>query len=108
MTFNKIALLEALKPKVEQVEVSGFGTVGIVQLTVGGVEAIRTSLKKEDKADQFGLRLVLLSVVDEDGACVFDEADLPGLMASSNAAMDALVAKTLEVNGFKKAVDAKN
>lgn len=106
--FNKSALLAALKPKTESVNVDGFGQVGVIQLTVAEVDTLRASLKKEDKADQFGLRLVLISVVDTDGNRVFDESDLPGLQGSSNAAMDGLVAKTLEANGFKKAAEAKN
>ena len=106
--FNKLSLLAALKPKTVQVLVEGFGDVGIVQLTVSEVDALRATLKKEDKVDQFGLHLVQLSVVDPNGACVFDESDLADLQGSSNAAMDGLVSKALETNGFKKAADSKN
>jgi hypothetical protein len=108
MTIDKLALLAALKPKTTQTDVDGFGSVGVVQLTVGEVDALRASLKKEDKIDQFGIRLALVSVVDEDGVRVFGEDDLPALMAASNSAMDVLVSKALEVNGFKKAAEAKN
>lgn len=106
--FSKNALLAALKPKTEQSEVAGFGSIGVVQLTVAEVEALRASLKKEDKVDQFGLRLVQLSMVDPDGARIFDDSDFAGLQQSSNASMDMLVSKALEVNGFKKAEAAKN
>jgi hypothetical protein len=108
MKFNKSALLAALKPKTELVDVEGFGKVGIIQLTVGEVEKIRADLKAADNADQFGLHLVLLSVVDDAGARVFDASDLPGLIDAGHAAMDALVAKALQVNGFKKLAEAKN
>ena len=108
MSLNKAALLAALKPKTELLEVEGFGAVGIIQLTVAEVTAVRDGLDKDGQADQFGLRLVLLSVVDAEGARIFDEADLADLQAASNAAMDLLVTKALEVNGFKKAAAAKN
>lgn len=106
--FNKSALLAALKPKTERVDVAGYGNIGIVQLTVSEADSLRANLKKENKIDQFGLQMVLISVVDEDGNRVFDESDLPSLQGASNAAVDDLVAKTLEVNGFKKATETKN
>ena len=109
VNFNKSALLAALKPKTQTLAIEGFGDVGIVQLTVLQVDTLRTTLDKEGKSDQFGLRMVQLSVVDpEDGAQVFTEDDLVSLQASSNLAVDVLVLKTLEANGFKKAEDAKN
>lgn len=108
MKFDKKSLLAALKPKVTALEIAGFGPVGIVQLTVGEVDLLRQTLKKEDKSEQFGLRLVLVSVVDAQGQRIFEEADLSDLLGASNAAMDALVSCTLEVNGFKKPADAKN
>ena len=107
-TFNKSALLLALKPKTQQIAVEGFGELGMVQLTVDQVEALRAELKKADKVDQFGLRLVQMSVVDDEGNRVFDDADLASLQTSSNSAMDNLVSEALRVNGFRKAADAKN
>jgi hypothetical protein len=106
--FNKSALLAALKPKTQNVPVEGFGDVTITQLTVDQVEALRADLKKSDKVDEFGLRLVQASVVDSDGNRVFDDADLAELKTSSNAAMDGLVSEALRVNGFRKPADAKN
>jgi hypothetical protein len=106
--FNKSALLAALKPKTERVTIDGFGEVGIAQLTVAEVEALRASLKKDGQDNKFALRLVLASVVDEDGARVFDEADLPALEAAGNAPIESLVNKTLQVNGFTPKADAKN
>lgn len=107
-TFDKKALFAALKPKTERVAVEGFGEVGVAQLTVAEVEALRATLKKEDQADKFALRLVLASVVDDAGGRVFTEADLPDLESSGNAAIEALVTKTLQVNGFAPKADAKN
>jgi hypothetical protein len=106
--FDKAALLAAMKPKTAQLSIDGFGDVGIMQLSVAEVEELRSVLKKDDKTDQFGLSMVILSVVDSDGNRVFTDDDLPALRSASNAVMDALVGKTLEINGFKKAADEKN
>ena len=106
--FDKSGLFAALKPKVETVIIEGFGNLAIGQLTVDQVEALRADLKKTDKVDDFGLRLVQLSVLDNEGNRVFDDADLAMLHTSSNSAMDSLVSEALRVNGFRKAADAKN
>lgn len=106
--FDKAALLVALQPKTTSLTIDGFGDVGIMQLSVAEVEGLRFALKSDDKTDQFGLNMVMLSVVDSDGARVFTNADMQALKSASNAVMDVLVGKTLEVNGFKKVADTKN
>lgn len=108
MAFDKSAFFAAIKPKAEQLTVDGFGAVNIAQLSVSVVDALRATLKAADQSDKFGLRLVVLSVVDDDGSQVFSDDDLPSLEASSNQAIELLVEKALEVNGFRKAADAKN
>jgi hypothetical protein len=108
LQIDKAALLLALKPKTVSFAIDGFGEIGIVQLSVAEVDSLRAVLKSDDKTDQFGLNMVMLSVVDSDGNRVFADEDMPALKAASNAVMDELVGKTLEVNGFKKVADAKN
>jgi hypothetical protein len=108
LQFDKAALLLALKPKTILFAVDGFGEIGIMQLSVAEVEGLRSALKSDDKTDQFGLNMVILSVVDSDGNRVFMDADMPALKSASNAVMDVLVGKALEVNGFKKVADTKN
>lgn len=109
MAIDKAALFAALKPKTEQVTIEGFGTLGIAQLAVSEVDRLRALLKADGQDDKFGLRLVVACVVDDEGARVFSEnEDLAALEASSNQAVDLLVSKALEVNGFRKAPDAKN
>lgn len=107
-TFDKKALFAAIKPKTQQHSVEGFGEVGVVQLSVAQVEEIRESMKKDEKGEAFGLLLVVQAVVDGNGARIFEESDIADLKASSNNAVDAMVAKALEVNGLKKAPEAKN
>ncbi len=106
--FDKAALLAALQPKITTLDIDGFGQVSITQLSVAEVEGLRSALKQDDKTDQFGLSMVMLSVVDDDRQRVFTDDDLSALKSASNAVMDVLVGKTLEVNGFKKASDTKN
>jgi hypothetical protein len=107
-SFNKAAFLKALAPKVQRLSVEGFGEVGIAQLTVAEVDALRANLKKGEGDSKFALRLVLASVVDDDGNRVFDEADLPQLEASGSAAVDQLVKQTMQLNGFTPKAEAKN
>ena len=106
--FDKAALLAALQPKITTLDIDGFGQVGIMQLSVAEVEGLRSALNQDDKTDQFGLSMVMLSVVDDERQRVFAEDDLSALKSASNAVMDVLVGKTLEVNGFKKVTDTKN
>jgi hypothetical protein len=107
MSFDKAALFAALKPKSAEHEVDGFGKVQLRQLSVKEVDAIRAEIKKEQKEkedgkDTFGLRLVVLSLVDAEGSRVLSMDDLPELEESSITLMDGLVGKALEVNGFRK------
>jgi hypothetical protein len=106
--FDKAALLVALQPKTATLAIDGFGEVGIMQLSVAEVEGLRSALKNDDKTEQFGLNMVVLSVVDDEGSRVFTNDDMQTLLSASNAAMDVLVGKTLEVNGFRKTTDTKN
>ena len=105
--FDKAAFLQAIKPKTASAEVAGFGPVSIKQLSVDEVDAVRAKLKADKDTDTFGLRLVTLSVVDESGACVFSDEDIPAIRAASNEAIEGLITKVLELNGYQRA-DAKN
>jgi len=107
-TFDKTAFLAAIKPKIETVNIDGFGDVGIIQLTVSQVAALRATLKIEGKSDQFGLAMVGASVVDAEGQPVFNETEITQLEQASNEVMDRLVLKALTINGFQKAEAAKN
>lgn len=98
--MNKIAMLLALQPVITSSEVEGFGAVQIRQISVTESERIRVAGKDAPAAD-FGLRLVIASVVESDGSSVFDESDLPALQGSADAKMSKLVERVLEVNGYK-------
>lgn len=105
--FDKAALFAALKPKTSKVTIDGFGELTLRQLSVAEVESVRAKLKDDKESNRFGIGMVVMSVIDDDGVAVFSDADVPELIASGNAAIDILVSQTLTLNGFIKA-EAKN
>lgn len=99
--MDKIALLSALAANVTTVAVDGFGDVRMRQLTVAENDICRAAAKADQAASsEFGLRLVMYSVIDEAGGQVFSEQDLPALRDAGGAKIDALVSKVLEHNGL--------
>jgi len=115
---NKEALLAVFKPKIIKVPLPGDGGSVLVRaLTVAQVDAVRAEIKKEEAAktagveeekDSFGLRLMLLSVIDEDGKRLFSDADLPALKGSGNGPVEHLILEVMKLNGFHKAPAEKN
>jgi hypothetical protein len=109
MSFDKSALFAAIKPKTKAVEIDGFGSITAKQLSVGEVNGIRSKLKQTgDNDDAFGLNLVAMSFVDDEGALIFTESDIDALSASSNAEVERLVNVALELSGFRKPAEQKN
>jgi hypothetical protein len=100
--FTKLALIAALASVTKTVEIEGVGGISIHQISVVEADAIRAASKEKD-GQEFGLRLVIASLVDIAGAPLFEEADLPMLQASADAKVGRIVEAVLEVNGFKKA-----
>lgn len=108
MSFDKSAFFAALKPKVSDVTVEGFGAVHIAQLSVLEVEAIRGVATDDAAKKEIGLRFVVYAVVDDDGARVFSDDDLDQLRASSNEAIESLATAVLKLNGLLKDETAPN
>lgn len=112
MTIDKTALLAALQATITNVEVEGFGTVALRQITVAENDALRAASKANNPASEFGLRLVVASVVDETGAPVLSAGDVQALRAASGAKVDKLVEAVLRANGYTRpdpaSADAKN
>ena len=100
--FTKLALIAALAAVTQTVEIEGVGGISIRQISVAESEAIRAASKEKD-GQEFGLRLVIASLVDLAGEPLFEVADLPMLQASADAKITKIVEKVLEVNGYKKA-----
>lgn len=106
--FDKAALFAALKPKTSPIEIDGFGILTIKQLSVAEVESAREKIKGGEKGESFGLTLLVMSVVNDDGVRVLSDDDIPAMKEAGNDAVDKLVAKALELNGFIKAAEQKN
>lgn len=100
MTIDKLALLAALQATTAAVDVAGFGTVTLRQITVAENDALRAAVKKDAPPSDFGLRLVVASVIDDAGAPVFALSDLPALRASAGSKVDKLVEAVLLANGY--------
>lgn len=94
-------LLAALAPAFMPATVEGFGDLQIKQLTVAENDQVRALVKTGAPASEFGLRMLLASVVDVDGNAVFTEEHLPALQSSGGYKVDALIKQVLEANGYK-------
>lgn len=109
--LDKTAFLAALRPSVERINVEGFGPVNVKQLTVAQTDAARKRAGSDAEAEaaEFGLALLVAAVVDDDGAQVLTDADLPALRESGGAKIEVLLAEVLRVNGLAaKGADEKN
>jgi hypothetical protein len=83
--------------------------VHVRQITVAENDAIAKIANNKDAAmSEFGLQLLIRAVVDEEGAPLFDDADLPALRDAASTKIDKLVKAVLVANGFQKADEAKN
>jgi hypothetical protein len=102
MMFDKDLFFTALKPKVESVDLPGFGSLNLRELTTVEVEETRKKIQTNPADDFFGLELLSLSLVDEEGNAALSPEDVEQLKKSSHKAIDTLVSKTLEINGFSR------
>lgn len=101
--MDKQALLAALAPVRTAVAVEGFGDVQVKQLTVAEADAVRGSLKAdEQQPSEFGLKLLVASVIDDTGAAVFTADDLTALQSAASSKVDVLMKAVLKANGFDK------
>ena len=108
MAFDKTAFFAAIQPKTEVTTVAGFGDVILKQLKVIETDAMRANLEDSGDSNQFGIDLLVQSMVDDAGNQIFTSDDVSALKNSSNQPIEALIGVALDLNGFKKAVDAKN
>lgn len=108
--IDKQSLLAALACTVTPVPVDGFGTINMRQVSVAENDAIRAKIgtDKDAPRSQFGLLLLVASVVNDDGTPVFSEADVQALAQSSGRKIDALVEAVLKVNGYGAEVTPGN
>ena len=107
MNVDKSALLAALKPKTQNIEVEGFGQVTLKQLTIAEADALRVKLDKDDKSSEFGLSMLGASMIDDEGQRLFSDEELASLRASSGTKIEELVDAVLILNNYKKAQPEK-
>lgn len=108
MSFDKKAFMAAMLPKTQIIEVEGFGSVTLKQLTLTESDALRASVDKDDKSSAFGVRLVAASIVDDDGDRVFSNEEIAELSKTAEAPMTKLMDAVMVLNGYRKGNNAKN
>lgn len=106
MSLDKSSILNLLKPQIIKKTVSGFGEINLVELSAPQVTALRDACKDEATKADFGFRMVISSVVDDQGEPLFKEADLPELRASAQSRIGELVSAVMDANGFSISNDA--
>ena len=104
MSFNKAAFVQCLQPAITPLTLDAFGDVWLRQISVDEAAAIRAAAKGATGAE-FGLRLVVATLAQEDGTPMLTLDDLPALRSAADAKMGKLVERVLEVNGYKAATD---
>jgi hypothetical protein len=109
MLLTKDAILAKDDLIKEQVDIPEWGGYVFVRCLTGAerddFEASLVSQKGKDKKSNFKnlrARLVAISVVDEQGAKIFSELDIPNLGQKNAAVLDRLFDKAQILSGFKK------
>ncbi len=106
MSLDKSSILNLLKPQILKKPVKGFGEINLIELSAPQVTALRDACKDEETKADFGFRMVIASVVDDQGTPVFKDADLPELRTSAQSRIGELVSAVMEANGFSVSADA--
>ncbi|WP_284459685.1 hypothetical protein [Cupriavidus campinensis] len=100
--LSKAAILGAADLKTEDVEVPEWGGSVRVAVMSGLARDNWISRQGDGKVPYsvFTARVLVSTVVDEDGQPVFDEADIETLRGKNQAAMDRVLAVALRLNGL--------
>lgn len=103
MSLDKAALLALFAPKIIDQTITGIGPVRLRELSAPEISDIRESCKAAEEKANFGFKLVIASLVNDDGQPVFAPSDLPALRTSAQARIESMVEAVMAVNGFKVA-----
>ena len=99
--MDKTALLAAVAAAPIEIVVEGHGPLLFRQVTVSEADQLRGLASKDSTApSEFGLQLLMRTLVQPNGAPLLDETDLPVLRSSASSKVEALVAAALQANGF--------
>lgn len=99
---SKAALLAALAPREETVEVAG------LKVLVREMESAAQSERLTDPGDAFYAGMVLCCFDPESGERLFTEADIPMLKTRARKGMKLLVEAVIRVNGYNADAEIKN
>lgn len=107
--MNKETIFQKSKPRTDKVEIPEWGLTGDNALTIREFSAgylIELGEEKERDSKQDAERSIIASVIDENGAPIFSEEDLPALREMGAAgrirlsrAINALNGMSPEKNG---------
>lgn len=109
--LTKLQIIAANDLKTMDVDVPEWGgTVRIVAATPAVIKAVRAAgkTKKDETDESFGYRLMAKSIVDENGATIFELKDIADLEAKSLAAVKRVMDAINELNAFTTKVEAGN
>ena len=105
MMLTREAFLSALVvefPKHENIEVPGLGMVKVKKLNAGEQDAFEVA-NSEAKAKDFRARMVAHTCINEQGARLFSDEDIPSLTLFDADVLDPIVEAALRINRFTKA-----
>lgn len=99
--LNKESILSCPDLTTQAVDVPEWGGQVLIQsMTAAQRESFENSLSGENKFEGLRAKLVIASVVNESGVCVFTQDDAAALMAKSAAAIDRIALAVNKLNGF--------
>lgn len=99
---SKAALLQALAPREEIVDVAG------LQVKVREMESAAQSERLTDPGDAFYAGMVLCCFDPETGERLFTDDDIPMLKTRARKGMKKLVDAVIRVNGYSAEDEIKN
>jgi hypothetical protein len=106
MTVTREMILKADDLPRESVNVKAWGGVVFVKTMTAGERDALDAVNAEDREAKvkhlFSARLVAATVVDEAGALLFTEADVPALARKSARVMDRIVDVALKLNRMRE------
>lgn len=106
MVLDRDAILRSDDLKRKNVDIPEWkGSVIVQEMTSAGRIVLERIMKDDDACEKWRGMMVVLSVVDKDGAAVFTENDLPALGEKSPAALDRIAMVAQKLSGLYSGAD---
>lgn len=102
MNINRNEILLALEPRIvaEPVEALAGGTVRFRELSGAARDALYENIKEGGGNSAFEAALIATTVVDENGAALFDAQDIEMLRSGRKALLEELAHIAMQLNGL--------